>query len=105
MPTGGTIGTVTAQAPRIGRKLLEAIVDADDGFTRYAEINRRVGAKAAEIGLTKPSCEQVRYLVHELRRRRARPRTRDVLLDVVLRVRPVDAITDHLSGVGVNPRP
>ena len=96
---------MTAQAPRIGRKLLEAIVDNDDGFARYAEINRAVGARAAELGVIKPSYEQVRYLVHELRRRRARPRTRDVLLDVVLRVRPVDALTDHLSSVGVNPRP
>ena len=96
---------MTAQAPRIGRKLLEAIVDNDDGFARYAEINRAVGTRAAELGVIKPSYEQVRYLVHELRRRRARPRTRDVLLDVVLRVRPVDALTDHLSGVGVNPRP
>jgi hypothetical protein len=96
---------MTAQAPRIGRKLLEAIVDNDDGFARYAEINRAVGARASELGVIKPSYEQVRYLVHELRRRRARPRTRDVLLDVVLRVRPVDALTDHLSGVGVNPRP
>jgi len=32
-----------------------------------AEINRRVGAKAQRLGVTKPSYERVRRLVHEAR--------------------------------------
>ena len=66
-----------------------------------AEVNRRVGIGAARLGLPRPSYECVRAHVHEVRRRRKLPSTAEVLTDVALRVRPVDAVLDHVSGVGV----
>ncbi len=63
-----------------------------------AQITRRVGAKAADDGLPRPSYERVRLLVHEARERALEPSTADVLLDVAFRVRPPDAIGAHLAG-------
>jgi hypothetical protein len=69
-----------------------------------AEITRRVGAKAAEDRLPRPSYERVRTLVHEARLRALEPSTADVLLDVAFRVRPPNAIGAHLAGT-LPPRP
>jgi hypothetical protein len=66
-----------------------------------AEVRRRVGVEADRLGLPRPSYERVRELVHESRRLRAQVTTGDVLLDVAFRVRPPDAVLDHISGVGV----
>lgn len=75
----------------------------DNGKRPIAEIHRRVAREAERLGLARPSYERVRTLVHESRRiRRARgPSTASVLVDVAFRVRPPDAILDHVSGVGV----
>jgi len=82
--------------------LLEALVRLDDRLVPIAEINRRVGREAERLGLRRPSYQRVRVLVHHSRRlRRSRPTTATVLVDVTLRVRPPEAIIDHLSGVGV----
>jgi len=81
---------------------LEALVRLDDRLVPIAEINRRVGREAERLGLRRPSYQRVRVLVHHSRRlRRSRPTTATVLVDVTLRVRPPEAIIDHLSGVGV----
>jgi hypothetical protein len=81
---------------------LEALVRLDDRLVPIAEINRRVGREAERLGLLRPSYQRVRVLVHHSRRlRRSRPTTAAVLVDVTLRVRPPEAIIDHLSGVGV----
>jgi len=81
---------------------LEALVRLDDRLVPIAEINRRVGREAERLGLQRPSYQRVRVLVHHSRRlRRSRPTTATVLVDVTLRVRPPEAIIDHLSGVGV----
>jgi hypothetical protein len=40
-------------------------------------------------------------LVHQSRRIRRGPSTTSILVDVAFRVRPPEAIVDHLSGVGV----
>jgi hypothetical protein len=88
-------------APRISPKLLEAIVRYDERTVPIAETCRRVGRKAEQIGLPRPSYERVRELVHESRRIRRGPSTASVLADVAFRVRPPEAIADHLSGVGV----
>ena len=56
-----------ASAPRIDRRLVEAIGRLDRRETPIAETNRRVGELAATLGLTKPSYEQVRSIVHASR--------------------------------------
>ena len=63
-----------------------------------ADIHRAVGAKASELGTTRPSYERTRQLVHELRLEPLVPGWGDVLLDVDLRVRPPDAILDKAGG-------
>jgi hypothetical protein len=95
---------VTVFAPRIAPVLLEALVDLDDRDLPIAEINRRLGEHAESLGLRRPSYQRVRELVHELRAwrpPRRGPTTRQVLLDVLFRTRPPDALLDHISGVGV----
>ena len=97
--------TLAFFAPRIPAVLVEALVELDDPDVPIAEINRRVGEQAELLGLRRPSYQRVRELVHELREvrelRRRQPTTRQVLLDVIFRARPPDALLDHISGVGV----
>jgi hypothetical protein len=81
--------------------LLETLVKADSLSVPIAETCRRVGAEADRIGLARPSYERVRLLVHEARRIRRGPGTARVLADVAFRVRPPEAVLDHISGVGV----
>jgi hypothetical protein len=89
-------------APRISPRLLTALERIDDGKMPFAEVNRRVGEEAERLALPRPSYQRIRLIVHESRRRRRRRvSTTQVLVDVALRVRPVDAVLDHLSGVGV----
>jgi hypothetical protein len=96
-------------APRLSPRLLEAIARLDDPRLPIAEVNRRVGAEAARLGLPRPSYQRVRVLVNTIRdaRRRARrqPSTASVLLDVALRVRPPEAILEQMAGVPIPLRP
>jgi hypothetical protein len=93
---------VLAFAPRISPRLLEALVRLDDRRVPIAEVNRRLGAEAERLGLTRPSYQRVRELVHQARRlRRFQPSTLSVLVDVAMRARPPDALVYHLSGFGV----
>ena len=92
-------------APRISRRVLEAIVRADDPIVPIAETYRRVARDAERHGYTRPSYEQVRVLVHRARRIRTRPTTTDVLLDITFSRRVPDELFDHLSGVGARPLP
>jgi hypothetical protein len=86
-------------APRTDVRLVAAIERLDDPVVRIAETNRKVGLVADALGLTRPSYEQVRRLVHDARRRGRRPATGDVLLDIAFQVRPATALGDHLAGV------
>lgn len=61
---------VTA-GPRIDPRLVDEIVRLDDGVVAIAEICRGVGACAERRGLTRPSYEAVRQLVHLARQLRA----------------------------------
>jgi hypothetical protein len=90
-------------APRISPRLLEALVRLDDRSVPIAEVNRRVGAEAVRLGLPRPSYQRIRVLVHDSRRLRQLrgPSTASVLVDIALRVRPPEALADHLSGIGV----
>ena len=91
-----------AFAPRIGPRLLAAIVRLDDPRRPIAETCRRVGAEANRLGLPRPSYQRVRELVHQARRLRRRgPSTASVLIDIAARARPPDALVKHVSGVGV----
>ena len=77
------------------------LVRLDDRSVPIAETYRRLGIEADHLGLTRPSYERVRELVHRERSIRRGPSTTSVLVDVAWRVRPPDALLDHLSGVGV----
>lgn len=58
---------MTTSAPRIAQPLLEALPRLDDGTRPIAEVCRLVGAEADSRGLTRPSYERIRELVHLLR--------------------------------------
>jgi len=82
--------------------LLQALVELDDPGLPVAEINRRLGREAERLGLPRPSYERVRVILHDARRlqaRRRRQTTLSVLVDVMFRVRPQEAILDHLAGI------
>jgi hypothetical protein len=97
------LAAVPTIAPRISPRLLEAIARFDDRRVPIAETARRVGREAEKLGLPRPSYERVRALVHQLRRARALrgPSTAAVLVDIAFRLRPPEALLDHLSGTGV----
>jgi hypothetical protein len=89
---------VTSFAPRLSPRLLAAISRLDDGRLPIAEVCRRVCAEADRLGLPRPSYQRVRVIVHEERRlRAAQIKTGEILLDVAFRVRPPEAVVDHLS--------
>ena len=62
---------MVAAGPRISRTLVEELLRVDDGRLPIAEVCRRVGTFAAARGLTQPSYESVRELVHLARAIRA----------------------------------
>lgn len=85
-------------AARLSKQLLRELVKLADGDATIAEVLRGVGEAAERLGEPRPSYERVRLLVHEARRVRRRAATGEVLLDVVLRAEPVEALVEHLSG-------
>jgi hypothetical protein len=50
--------------PRIDPRLVAAIARLDDGTIPIAEVCRRIGLEAESAGLTRPSYEGIRELVH-----------------------------------------
>jgi hypothetical protein len=50
--------------PRIDPQLVAAIARLDDGAIPIAEVCRRIGSEAESAGLTRPSYERIRELVH-----------------------------------------
>ena len=92
---------MTCSAPRIPQRLLDALVRLDDRSLPIAEIHRRLGDQAERWGITRPSYERVRVLVHESRRLRRGPGTLSILADVAAGVRLPAELVDHASGVGV----
>jgi hypothetical protein len=89
---------VVVIAPRIDSRLVAALVRVDDERLPIAEINRRLGAVAATLGLPKPSYQQVRVILHALRRGPREPGVGTLLLDIAYRGKPPEqilwAITD-----------
>ena len=88
---------MSAAAPRIDSMLLAAIERLDDEALPIAEVYRRVAALAGDLGLSRPSYEQVRTLVHEHRHRRLAPTAGGIVLDVALKRRSPHALLDLLE--------
>jgi hypothetical protein len=89
---------VPPSAPRIDSRLIAAIAHLDDRHEPIAETNRRIGALAGDLGLARPSYQQVRLLVKDHRCGRLRPTAGQVLLDIALRIRPPELLLDYLAG-------
>jgi hypothetical protein len=94
---------VHAFAPRISHRLLEALARLDDPSVPIAETNRRLGQEAVRLGLTRPSYQRVRELVHQQRRINRGPTTARVLAEIALRARAPAELLDHVAGIGVRP--
>ena len=92
-----------AFAPRIPQRLLEALVRLDDPAVPIAETYRRLGEQADRMGITRPSYQRVRVLVHLFRRIRRRPSKARLGwgLAVRIRARPLELFVDHVAGIGV----
>ena len=54
-------------ASHFSPRLLDKVDEFSEQAVPIAEINRRVGVEAQRLGVTKPSYERVRQLVHEAR--------------------------------------
>ena len=88
---------LTTAAPRIDERLVAALGRLDDPTLPIAEINRRLGLVAEALGLTRPSYQQVRVIVHQLRSQSRSPRVGETLLEISFRVKPPTAILDALA--------
>lgn len=97
---------MVTSAARISDRLYKRLEKLDDPGIPIAETYRRVAGEAERLGLTRPSYERIRVLVHQSRRwkRNSGPSTTSVLIDVAFRVRPPEAVLDQLSGIGVPTR-
>ena len=94
----------TTFAPRLSPRVLDLIVRLDDRSVPIAEVNRRVGREAQQLGYVKPSYQRVRVLVHLARRiRRRRRSTAAVVAEVAVRARPPEALWEHLHDPYVTP--
>jgi hypothetical protein len=85
-------------APRLHPRVFEEIERFAALDLTSAEICRRVGEKAEQLGTPRPSYQRVRSLVREIRGRPRRPSTTDVLLDIAFRARPPEAFLRHMAG-------
>jgi hypothetical protein len=94
---GGDDLSVPDAAPRIDERLVAALARLDQPGRPIAETHRRVGRIAEELGLSRPSYEQARVIVHSLRSRSRASDVGAILLDVVLRTRPPEAILEALA--------
>jgi hypothetical protein len=95
--SAATIFSVPDAAPRIDERLVAALARLDQPGRPIAETHRRVAKIAEELGLSRPSYEQARVIVHELRTRSRGSETGAILLDIVLRTRPPEAILEALA--------
>ncbi len=90
-------------APRISRRLIEAIVRFDDPGRPIAETYRRVGAEAERLNLTRPSYQRIRELVHEARNIRPRLSVSDVVRIVCAPLKGREDVIERLPELGVRP--
>ena len=64
-----TIRSVVPCAPRYNRRILELVRALDDRGESIAEICRRVGREAEQLGLTRPSYVHLRRVIQAERQR------------------------------------
>jgi hypothetical protein len=83
--------------------LIEAIVRFDDRSRPIAEVNRRVGEEAERLGLTRPSYQRIRELVHEARNIRPGLSVSDVVRIVCAPLKSTDDGIERLAELGVRP--
>ena len=86
-----------ASAPRIDSRLVAALARLDKPGGPIAETHRALGLIAEHLGFSRPSYQQVRVIVHELRERRRDPSIGEVLLDIAFRVKPPEALLEFLD--------
>jgi hypothetical protein len=84
-------------APRIDDRLLAAAARFDRRDRPIAEINRLVGGVAGALGLPRPSYEQIRQAVHEVRAGRHPPRVALYLYATSLRRLPADVVVELMA--------
>src|SRR3954471_20420803 len=100
---------VVTMAPRISGRLIDALVRFDDRTGPIAETYRRVGAEAERLGLTRPSYQRIRELVHEARERgasRRGPTVGDFLeLSLAMKAGNPTRLFEAMKGVGIRPLP
>jgi hypothetical protein len=95
---------MVTMAPRISHRLIEAIVRLDDRSRPIAETHRRVGAEADRLGLTRPSYQRIRELVHESRRiRRHDLSTGELIWELIRPPLHAEAGIDRMQLLGVRP--
>ena len=89
-------------APRISPRLIDAIVRHDDRDRPIAETYRRVAAEAERIGLTRPSYQRIRELVHGVRNMQPRLSVSDVLRLVTSPLKGTDDALQRLELLGLH---
>ena len=96
---------MVTMAPRISGRLIEAIVRFDDTTRPIAETYRRVGGEAERLGLTRPSYQRIRELVHQVRNMRPRLSVSDVVRIACSPLKGTDDAIERLQELGVRPIP
>lgn len=89
-------------APRIHGRLVGAILRLDDPGRPIAETYRLVGAEAERLGLTRPSYQRIRELVHASRNRRPRLSALDVLTLLTTLPKGVDDGLQRMELLGLH---
>lgn len=87
---------MTRSAPRIDERLVAAIARLDERGLQIAETNRVVGDVAAQLGLQRPSYEQVRTIVHGLRNRPRSYGLRDAAVEISFRTADPQVVLSRL---------
>jgi hypothetical protein len=89
---------LTRCGPRIDERLVAALARLDDPTLPIAETNRRLGVVAEGLGLIRPSYQQVRVIVHELRSEKQSSRLGETLLEAAYGMRTREQILRVLEG-------
>ena len=89
---------LTICGPRIDERLVAAIARLDDPTLPIAETNRQLGVVAEGLGLVRPSYQQVRVIVHQLRSQKRSSRLGETLLQVAYGMRTQGQILRVLEG-------
>jgi hypothetical protein len=92
-----------AAAPRISAQLVAVMARIDDGKRPIADTHRRVGIVAEHLGLSRPSYEQVRTIVHLIRAERRDPRIGELLLAAAFSGRVKKPILDVIDALSREP--